>query len=527
MKNLLLGDISRIHALTQPQKVAVVDESGTRLSYEQLDQRANILANTLLQLGLNKGDRVAVITENAYYIPEMLIGVSKGGLVYCGINYRLAQGQITGLINDLAPAAIIVQTGFVPVLESILPALGHTPLIIGIGETHDCPYDYEALLEQHSSRIDPPSVMLDESDVFLLIYTSGTTGIPKGVPVTHGEMRWGIWLVACAALKLRPDDVLLCGLPFYVAASFIQMISVLLLGATVVLFRFSGKGFVELTEREHVTYTHLGGTLYHAVRSYLSSTRKEYDLNSLRYLAVGARPMSREQVKEMLDFFHVPYNATHRTYGMTEATFQGTLVVLHGNEMAPGLETGATADAKRVTNSIGRPFLCEINVVDENEKILPRGELGEIVISADAVMSGYWQKPELTREVIHNGFYHTRDMGVMDEDGYLYFRGRTDYMIKSGGLFVSPVEVENVICDHPAVAEAAVIGIPDDRWDEKVIAILSLKEAFSADADEIKHHCRRHLAGYQVPKLIEFRSVLPKDGQGKIDIKRLRNDMSQ
>jgi acyl-CoA synthetase (AMP-forming)/AMP-acid ligase II len=272
-----------------------------------------------------------------------------------------------------------------------------------------------------------------------------------------------------------------------------------------------------MVERERITYASLLPTTFRMVKDYLKQSPHKYDLSSLRkFQPEGGQHCPGEDLREMLDYFNIPPNMTCKPYGMTEAMPSTYLIP---EDVAVALSPKATEKEKRRLDSIGKPlFNGRVRVVDENDNDVPRGQIGEIIVRGDQVMKGYWNNPELTARALRGGWFHTSDLGVLDEDGYLYFAGRKDFVIKTGGLLVGPEEVEAVIMEHPAVAEVAVIGLSDERWGQAVTAITCLKQGCSITAEEIIEHCRKRLASFQVPKTVIFTEKLPRDiAYSKID----------
>jgi long-chain acyl-CoA synthetase len=514
---MLIGDIVRLHAFNYPNKVMLVEGEDTRLTYKEFNERVNRLANALRGLGLTKGERIVIFSRNSHQFAESYFAVAKAGLVFVAANWRAAPMQILSLIRDAGAKAMLVQKELSETINCIRAELPSVQHFIGVGDGHSYSLDYESLLAEHSP--DEPQVDLSEDDLFVLLYTSGTTGEPKGIPNTHRQLVLSAWQEAFSRVRYAPDDVVLLGLPFAAPAGQLQLIAASLAGITLVIHTFGGRSLAELVEKESVTVTYLGSTQYKIVRDYLNSCRRTYDFSSLRSLRVGTRPMPADQVKEMLDYFKIPYSHTHRNYGLSECVH---CTWLDGNDIAQGLAPDASQKEKRRVDSVGKPYLVAIRIVDEEGNDVPAGEMGEIVINGEGVVSSYWNKPELTKERWKDGWFHTHDLGVFDEDGYLYFKGRKDFMIKSGMLFVAPLEVENAIMKHPSVDETAVIGVPDKKWGEAVKAIVRIKKGRHATEEEIKAHCRQHIAGYQVPKSVDFVEALPRDNQGKVDVKGLR-----
>ncbi len=511
---MVIGDIVTCNARLFPNKTGIVDEHN-RFTWKEVNRRVNYLANAWLGLGLTKGDRAALVCENSHQFAEFVFGVAKAGLIGVCIDYRHMPSKLAYIINDCKPKAIFVQAKFVPLINQIASEVDQMPKLVVIGEGGD----YESLLA--SSRPDEPRIAVSEQDTFLIQYTTGTTGMPKGIELTHKN-----WINSCVVrfflTRLAEDDVYLVPYALFAAGNLAHFLNACFAGVTVVIPVFSGKNFVEMIEREKVTRAYVNPTTYRVVRDYIEAGEHQYDLTSLRKLAIGGgQPTSAEQLKETLDYFHISYSNSSKAYGQAEVCSPATFLL--PSDVAAGLRPGATEEERRRLDSVGKPLgNTQVRVVDDNDEDVPPGRSGEILLKGDGVMKGYYNRPELNEKALRGGWYHTADMGILDEDGYLYFTGRKDFLIKSGGLFVSPEEVEKTILRHPAVAEAAIIGVPDEKWGQMVKAIVHLKSGMTATEDEIREHCRKHLARFQVPKSVEFTEGLPRESAyGKISREEL------
>ena len=521
---MVVGDIVTSNARLFPNKTGIIDATA-RLTWKQFNERVNRLANAILGLGLEKGDRVAIISENCHEYAEFLFAIAKAGLVTVCLNYRLTTAQLIRIMNDAEPRALFIQDKYSEVAEAINSAVKSVNSVISIGEHHGCGYDYEALLSEYPPA--EPSVEVEEQDIFRLQYTTGTTGTSKGVIITHKNEIVNCMMRALATPTSRDDVVLVVG-PLFAVGLQALFLGGCFWGATHVISVFSAKGWVETVEREKVTYTSLlPATTFKMVRDYLETSERKYDLSSLHKLhPQGGQPCSGAELKEMLDWFNIPYSNSCKVYGMTE-TMPGTYLV--PEDIATGLSPHATEEERRRLESVGKPLLNgQMRVVDENDHDVLPGQTGEILLKGDQMMEGYWNNPELTARALRGGWFHTSDLGTLDEDGYLYFQGRKDFVIKSGGFLVGPEEVEDVILQLPAVAEVAVIGIHDEKWGQVVTAVTCLKAGYNATEEEIKEHCRKHLASFQTPKSVIFTEKLPRDAAyDKVSKRTLINTYSQ
>jgi len=517
---MLVGDIVASNACLFPNKRGIIDER-VSLTWNQFNDRVNRLANAMLGLGLKQGDRVAIICENCHEHAEFLFAIAKSGLIGSPINYRLTPEQIIRILNDCAPKVLFVQNKFAEVTEQIQRGVKSIDTFVGIGDGHGYAYDYESLLSQHSPV--EPVAEVDEEDFFLVGYTTGTTGTSKGVILSHRNVMSGVVASSQAVgTTVTRNDMALEWAAFYTIAGIARLLSSSFVGATVVICNFSARSFVELIERERVSFMRLQPATFKMVKEYLETSDRKYDLSSLRAMGTpGGQNLSMAEMKEMLDYFEIPYSNAWKAYGMFESS--SAVVYFVSENVAAALSPGATEKDKKRFESLGKPVMgVKLRIVDENDKDVPPGQTGEILLKSDSIMKGYWNKPELTSQVLRGGWYHTSDLGRLDEDGYLYYEGRKDFVIKSGGFLVGPAEVENVILRHPAVAEVAVIGVPDEMWGQAVKAVVCLKPGQHATEEEIKEHCRQCLANYQVPKSVSFMEKLPREGvYGKVNIKEL------
>jgi len=506
---MLIGDIPIANARFYPERTAIVDERHC-LTWSEFNSRVNRLANALLASGLRPGARAALVCENRLEYAEFLFASAKCGVVSVHINHRFTPDKIGMLLTESHPDAVFVEDKFTDTIRQVVSSLDYRPQFVVIGEGGD----YEKLLTAAPDT--EPEVALHEDDVLLLIFSTGTTGMPKGIELTHRN-----WLANARArfwiTRLSVDDVYLVATPLFTAGSLGHFFGAAYAATKVVTCVFSGETFATMVAREGVTTTFLSLAVYRLVRDYLDQNPGRHDLSSLNKLAsAGGQPCRREQLKEMLDFFGVPYANSSKTYSMSEISTVGSWLL--GHEIAAGLQNDATEVEKQRLNSVGKAIGSTlVRIVDDADCDLPPGKTGEILFQSDGLMRGYLNKPELNEQVLRSGWYHSGDLGYLDADGYLYLVGRKDFLIKSGGFFVSAEEVEKIIETHPAVAEVGVLGIPHEKWGETVKAVVKLKTGAAATVTDIRDHCRGQLSGFQIPKLVEFVDELPRESTfGKI-----------
>lgn len=505
---MVIGDIVVNNARLYPDKTGIIDER-CRFTWEEVNRRVNRLANALGSLGLVKGDRVMMVGENGHEFAEFLFAVAKAGLTGVPVNYRFMPDKLAVMIGDCRPKLILAQDKFAPAINPAALDIGARVITIGKGG------EYEALI--NAAQDNEPWTSVSEQDVYLVSYSTGTTGIPKGIELTHKN-----WITNCVirmmVTRLSENEVYITPVPLFATGGLGHFLSACFGGMTVVVVAFSPESVAGMISREKVTVAFFTPTTYKILRDYLEKSARKYDLSSLKHVAIaGGQPCGYHLVKEILDYFRITYVCSSKTYGMSETATCGTWLM--PGDMAAGLGPGASEKERGRIDSVGKAVGdTRVRVVDENDRDLPPLEIGEILLRGDGVMKGYLNQPKITAQTLRGGWYHTSDMGYLDEEGYLYFSGRRDFLIKSGGFFVAPEDVEKVLAGHPAVAEAAVLGVPDEKWGQQVKAVVVLKPGMAAAEDELRDYCRDYLAGFQVPKSVIFAVGLPREKTyGKLD----------
>lgn len=466
------------------------------ISYQELSDWTSRFAGGLRAVGLQPGDRFAVYLPN---LPQFVIAIwggFKAGCVPTPMNPTLKKREIIHQITDSGAKLIIAPVFMLEEVEKAAAELaGLKVFVVGPGSTHR---NFDELVKHP-----PQFVERTDDDIALQPYTSGTTGKPKGVLLTHKNLSSNVQSVMKLFAKTGSAERLLVPIPmFHITGMTVLMLSPLSWGATIYpMLRWDAEQAMQLIQEHKITSMVCVPTLYIDLLNHPKAD--QYDLSSLKLCSSGGAKMPVPVIEAMEQKLGV---TVYEGYGLTE-----TSPVTHTNLAAP----------KRKVGSIGWPLEgAECKIVDENNRRLSVGQVGELCVRGPMVMKGYHNNPEATRQVIDDeGFFHTGDLGYVDEEGYYYIVDRVKDMINVGGVKVFPKEVEHVLYEHPAVAECAVVGIPDERKGETVKAYIVLKAGYvpsDALAEEIQQHCLRELAAYKHPREIEFVKELPKTASGKI-----------
>ena len=489
------------------QQVAVTTPDGER-TFEEIDGRANALARGLASLGIAKGDRVGVCIGNQVEFVESEWAVAKAGAVRVPMLVGATPTDIRHYVELAEPDAIIASVDGLPNVREALTSLGEHGegvAVIAVGDAAEGDVAYEALIAGNDpSRLHIP---LTDDDLCAIRFTGGTTGLPKGVAMSHRTVM-GMVNNMLLALDVRPDDVYCHFHPLSHAAGMLLSTWWMRGARQVILpaFDFQPDALLELIERERITSLF---TIPTALNMLLDCPRlAQHDTSSLRTIYYGGAPIAPKRITEAIDAFGPILT---QVYGHSESPM--VLSVLGPEDHV------FTGDPPARIGSAGRPiYNVEVRLVNEHGDDCAVGELGEIISRGDNRFVGYWKNEELTAaKTFEGGWVRSGDMGRWDEDGYLYLVDRHDDMIITGGFNVWPAEVENVVCTYPGVAEAVVVGLPDDHWGEAVTAVVVARIGQTLHADELKQFCKQQLAPYKVPKVIYIQDEpLPKSGVGKL-----------
>jgi acyl-CoA synthetase (AMP-forming)/AMP-acid ligase II len=505
---MLLSDIPVLGAHHAPD-VAAIRFLDRVITYAALRDRCWRLSNALAQVA-DPGDRVAILSENCPEYADCYYGVPGAGLALTLLNYRLSPRELTYIIADSAPRILVVEPKYLPTIRQIRSQIPSVERLLLIGEEAEDCTNFEAFLATGEAR--EPARRAAESDLCWLLYTSGTTGLPKGAMLSHKNLVSGV-LNSMTTWEAAGDDVCMFTFPqFHVAGYVMPMYH--LRGLPVVLLRnFDPDSLLRNVEQRRVTNTAMAPTM---IAMLLEDPRTDqYDLSSLRGIGYGASAMPAEVLrKARIRWPHIGFSTG---FGMTELS--GNVMFMSRADHVRAAEQGLA-----ILGSVGRQMpLARVRVVDEEGRDVPANTPGEIVVKGDQVLSGYWRNPEATAKSFTDGWFHSGDVGRWDEDGYLYIVDRKKDMILTGGENVYPREVEEVLYEHPAVVEAAVIGAPDPKWGEKVVAVVCVREGESVDAEALIVFCRERIASYKKPRHVVFIDALPRNASGKVLKRELRD----
>jgi fatty-acyl-CoA synthase len=506
MKNVLnLGQMLTAHARLSPQRIGARDLERS-MTFHQWNVRACRLANALLGLGLSKGDRVAILAYNAVEWAEIYAAAAKAGLVAVPLNFRLVGKEIRYIVDDAEAAAVIVQDQLVGALEEVGPELAVHPsrrIWFGRGQ---CPAGFVAYEELMSgARESEPDIAVAPEDPWTLMYTSGTTGNPKGVVRSHRSAVL-LSMVTEIELGLHRNDGALLVMPMCHANSLNFFGSFGYCGGVNSIYSrksFDPEHAVKTLAEGGSTFTSLVPTHYIMMLGLPKAVRGKYNFDAVTKLMISSAPARPETKREVMEMF--PNSGLFELYGATET---GWVTMLHPHEQFTKL------------GSVGRECVgaAPIKILDEAGNEVPDGEAGELYSCNAHTFDCYWRLPEKTKEAFRGDYCSVGDMARRDADGYIHLSDRKSNMIISGGENIYPSEVESSVGAHPMVKDVAVIGLPDEKWGERVHAVIVLHEGATLSESELVAWSKDRLAGYKRPRSYSFiaESEMPRNATGKV-----------
>jgi fatty-acyl-CoA synthase len=498
-----IGSLLSNSAHKYPERLAIISEEG-RWTFEEFDQRTDRLAGAMLKAGLKKGDRVAILFFNSSYFVEAYFAALKVGLVVTPVNFRFAGPEIVYVLNDSQATILFYGPQFEATLSEIREQLETIRLFVSPHNNNSpLAIDYEDFRSKGDSLTTDFDVC--EDDECQIMYTSGTTGRPKGAVLTHRNILWNLFNTIIGREDKHGEKALIVGPLYHTAALNNHFTIQIALGGTSILIRkFDPESLLRTIEKEKATIISGAPALYNLLLQHPNADK--YDTSSITKCTAGSDKLPMEVKKRLVEFFP-NIKGVYDVYGCTEAS--------------PCITILSAEDSLRKDVSVGKalPFL-EAHVVDEDDRVLPPGEVGELICRGPNVMKDYFRNPEGTREAIRNGWLYTGDLARMDEEGFFYIVDRKKEMIVSGGENIYPREIEEVLITHPSIADVAVVGIPDPDWGQAVKAFVAPKEGKVIDEQEVIDYCKRYLASYKKPKTVAFVPSIPRNPSGKA-LKRL------
>ena len=501
-----VAEITRYQARINGDRIAQFFE-GRETTYLELDRRASQIANGLLAAGCSPGTRIGYMGKNSDYYFEVLSGSAKANLVMTAVNWRLAGPEIDYVLNDAEAEVLFVGAEFYDVIKQIAPSLTSLRMIIAIDDGDN---NWTAFTDWRDRQSDcDPLLPVDLDADIIQLYTSGTTGHPKGVQLSNSNYLdlldqaanggWGDWTDGEASLVAMPI--------FHVAGVNIGLIGLAQGLKNVIVKDIDPVLILDLLEQHRIKYVFF----VPAVIMFLSSVSgvRDRDFSNLDLILYGASPISQDVLSTATEIFKCQFC---QVYGLTETAGAGTVLDHQDHDPIRGK-----------LRSCGKPAAtAAVRIIGHNGEDVPANAVGEILYRSGSLMKGYWKNDQATAKAIQDGWFYTGDAGYLDEEGYLFIHDRIKDMIVSGGENVYPAEVENALFDLPEIADVAVIGVPDKKWGEAVKAVIVLKSGETVSEEDIIGYAKTKIAGYKVPKSVDFTDALPRNPTGKVLKRELR-----
>jgi fatty-acyl-CoA synthase len=504
-KQLLVDEMLIRSARRFPNKLAIIDNE-VRMTYQLLQSRVSNLAGWFQSQGIKKGEKVALLLYNSIEYTECFFALAKIGAVAVPVNFRLQKLEFEYILDNSDSKMLVAHHDFTSVIEQIRPNLPLLENVIIVNESEEIEhfyYDYHSIFD---NAFIPLLEELKDDDDFIIVYTSGTTGKPKGAVLTHKNIFMNA-VNMCLECGLTKDEVQIITTPLFHIGGISALTMLMLVGGTSILHKkFDPEHILETFDIEKVTYAFMVPSMWNILLEVPNF--KEYNVNSLRIICTAAASTPLELKKKLMKNF--PNVGVFDTFGHTE--------------LSASTATLKASDSLLKTGSVGLPYSnVEVRVVDENMVDVQPGEVGEIIYRGPTTMKEYYKNPEETKETLRGGWLHSGDLVMVDRDGYLTVVDRKKDMIISGGENIYPKEIEEVLYTHPDILEAAVVGVPDEKWGETVKAFVVTRNGKNLTEQEVVDYCTDRIARYKKPHYVEFINELPKNASGKILKTKLRD----
>ncbi|MBA4390157.1 MAG: hypothetical protein C0399_04380 [Syntrophus sp. (in: bacteria)] len=504
------------NAALYPDKIAMKEvETGKMCTFKGLKDRTNRMGRALHSMGLKKGDRVGILSQNSYEYMELILSVPSAGYIFVPVNFRLAPPEMAGVLLDAAPRALCVDEQYLSVVEQIREQLPNIEHFIYIGSKEKKPeewHDYEEVI-RNATPNDPDMPVL-EDDIAMLMYTSGTTGLPKGVMQTHGNL-YHCGRTCSFNNEIKTDDIGFTICPMYHVTACTSFLGPFYKGATSMLFqKWDAEALFKAAHEEGLVAGMLATPMVRMLLDTWPSVKEKYDISSMKKLWFAGAGIIPSVYKQFIDTFGCILGEHH---GTTETTGVTT------NLSVKDIEKEFAEGNIDILESCGRAaYDCEVLIVDDNDEVVILPGIGEMKARGLGTAVGYWRKEEQTQKAFRDGWFYTEDICAIDEKGYISIIDRKKDMIITGGENVYPAEIEKVINEHPAVRESSAIGVPHTVWGEAVAAIVVLNDGEKMTDSEVIQYCKGKIAGYKVPKMVYFIPEMPRNPAGKIAKPELR-----
>ena len=512
------SEFLNITSLIVPDRTAIIFD-GKRISYSELALRVARLANALRDLGVKSGDRIATMEVNCNEHIEAYFAAAKLDAIYVPINFRATESELEYMLNDSSPTVLLAGSRYTDMIGPISTKIDSLKVLIVIDGSADGWHTYDQMV--NSDRDDEMFPESDDDDLTMLMFTAGTTGSPKGVMLSHDSFSSYI-LSNVSPPDMEVEEKNILTVPLYHIAGVQAVMAAIYGGRTLIIQRqFEPVEWLALVEDEKANRAMMVPTMLKMLLDH--EEFPNHDLSSLEVITYGAAPMPLEVIRRAIEM--LPGTFFINAFGQTETA--ATITMLPPEDhILEGYSEEVEIKLKRLT-SIGKPLDdVEVRIVSEDGDAVALGETGEIVARGSRLMKGYWKQEEATAEALRGGWLYTGDLGYFDEDGYIFLSGRAKDFIKRGGEMVSPEEVEQVLHSHPSIDEAAIIGVPDVDWGERVRAIVVAKDGETIDGNEVIEYCRSRLSSFKKPESVVVVHELPRNPLGKVLKRVLRESHS-